>query len=418
MSEEHARIPKSLSAFQGSFPMERRRVKLNTLNGTSHSAGGNMRLRFPDRALIDMSTWSVNFLSSVAAGASSTGGNVPVSYGLMKSLQFIVAGVNIGSQQNFQNQLAHAVNLASRSSDYDKSNMVAKGYNNHALVGATYDTNTPTTCNWFPYTLASCGVLDTAVFGGLEVDIRLEGNDCLNSIGAADVTYSISDVVSYVDILLPASESYAKTIASRLGSGGVIKKSVPTSVGFNQVQNGSNSVNCSSNSLDAVMVGVKTTAWGTQAVQGAHLYNNFLSYRLANTTANQLMHLQLANGQQYPAYGNGENSFEYADMTRNWAGKTSAFNTNKLFFDQTAADTDIRTQNMYLSRNFVWFAQVGGEGSGVDNYGLHSGLDTTGGSNIIRINSTNLAAADELMVACLCSSILEGRAGGLVAFVQ
>jgi|1_EtaG_2_1085319.scaffolds.fasta_scaffold06099_2 hypothetical protein len=416
MSEEHARIPKSLSAFQGSFPMERRRVKLSTLNGTSHSAGGNVRLRFPDRALIDMSTWSVDFLSTTTAGGTSTGANVPVSYALMKSLQFIIGGVNVGSSQNFQNQIAHAVNLASRSSDYDRSNMVAKGYNN--ISTAVYQTNTPTACNWFPYTLASCGVLDTAVFGGLEVDIRLEGNDCLNVIGGTGATYAISSLVSYVDILLPASDSYTKTIASRLASGGSVRKSVPTSVGFNQVQTGSNSVNCATNSLDAVMVGVKTTAWGSQALQGAHLYNGFLSYSLANTTANQLMHLQLANGQQYPAYGNGENSFEYANMSRNWAGKTSAFNTNKLFFDQTADDTDVRTQNLYLERNFVWFAQVGGEGSGVDHGGLHTGLDTQGSSNIIRINSTNLAATDELMIGCMCSSILEGRAGGLIGFVQ
>ena len=66
----------------------------------------------------------------------------------------------------------------------------------------------------------------------------------------------------------------------------------------------------------------------------------------------------------------------------------------------------------------VWFAQVGGEGSGSDHGGLHSGLDTQGSSNIIRINSTNLAATDELMIACMCSSILEARAGNLIAFVQ
>ena len=416
MSEEHSRIPKSLSAFQGSFPMERRRVKLNTLNGTSFTAGGNVRLRFPERALIDMSTWNVNF-KATCAGTNATGVQVPVSYALMKSIQFVVGGVNIGAQQNFQNQLAHAVNIASRSIEYDKSNMNAHGYNNHATAN-TDDTNKITCCDWFPYTLASCGVLDTAVFPSLEADIRLEGNDCLNVIAGTDGTYTISNLVSYVDILLPASEGYMKTIASRLGGGGVVKKSVPTSVGFNQVQNGSNSVNVSSNSLDAVMVGVKANGWNTQALQGAHLYNNFLAYKLGDTDADQLFHLQLANGNQYPAYGDGENSFEYAEMTRNWAGKTSAYNYNKLFFNQTADNTDVTTQNLFLQRNFVWFAQLGGEGSGVDSHGLHTGLNTQGGSNIIRINSTNLQANDELMVACLCSSILEGRAGGVVAFVQ
>lgn len=417
MSEDHARVPKSLSAFQGSFPMERRRVKLNTLNGTSHSAGGNIRLRFPDRALLDMSTWNLNFKAS-CAGTNATGVSVPVSYGLMKSLQFTIGGVNIGSQQNFQNQVAHAVNIASRAVEYDKSNMSSHGYNNHATAG-TDDTNKITCCNWFPYTLASCGVLDTAVFsGGLEVDIRLEGNECLNVIAGTDGTYTISDVVSYVDILLPQSESYMKTMASRLASGGSVRKSVPTSVGFNQVQNGSNSVNCSSQSLDAVIVGVKSNGWNSQALQGAHLYNNFLAYKLANTTANQLFHLQLANGQQYPAYADGENSFEYAEMTRNWAGKQSAYNYNKLFFNQTADDTDVISQDLYLQRNFVWAAQLGGEGTAVDNHSLHTGLNTQGGSNIIRVNSTNLQANDELMVFCLCSSILEAKAGGVLAFVQ
>ena len=416
MSEEHARIPKSLSAFQGSFPMERRRVKLSTLNGTSHSANGNMRLRFPERALIDMSTWSVNF-NATCVGTAATGVNVPVSYALMKSIQFSIGGVNIGSQQNFQNQLAHAVNIASRSIEYDRCNMVAKGYNNHATAGVD-DTATPTLCNWFPYTLASCGVLDTAVFPNLEVDIRLEGNECLNVVGGTDGTYSIAGLVSYVDILLPASEAYMKTIASRLGSGGMVKKSVPTSVGVIQTQNGSNTINVASNSLDAVLVGVKSNGWNTQALQGAHLYNGFLKYGLANTNANQVLHLQLANGQQYPSYANPENSFEHAEMTRNWAGKTSAYNYNKLFFNQTAADTDVVSQNLYLQRNFVAFFQLGGEGSAVDNHGLHTGLDTTGGSNIIRVNSTNLAANDELFMTGLCSSILEARAGGLVAFIQ
>lgn len=413
---QDVKIPKSLRNFQGSFPIERRRVKLNTLNGTSHSAGGSIRLRFPERCLVDMSTWCVDF-KSTTTGTTSTGSQVPVSYALMKSIQFSVGGVNIGAQQNFQNQLAHAVNIASRSIEYDKSNMVAGGYNNHATAG-TYDANDRIHCNWFPYTLAGCGVLDTAVFPNLEVDIRLEGNECLNVVGGTDATYSITGLVSYVDILLPASEGYMKTIVSRLGSGGVVKKSIPTSVGFNQVQNGSNSVNCSSNSLDAVMVGVKANGWNSQALQGAHLYNSFLAYKLANTNANQKFYLQLANGVQYPAYGDAEDSLEYAEMTRNWAGKTSAYNYNKLFFNQTANDTDVISQALYLQRNFVWFAQLGAEGVGVDNAGLHTGLDTSGGSNIIRINNSNLAGNDELMIACLCSSILEGRQGGVVAFIQ
>lgn len=416
MSEENARIPKSLSSFQGSFPMERRRVKLNTLNGTDHAAGGNIRLRFPDRALVDMSTWTVNFDANTDFAAPATGARIPVSYALFKSIQFSVGGVVVGAQQNFQNQLAHAVNIASRSLEYDKSNMLAKGYNN-IVVATGQDVNAPRCCNWFPYTLAACGVLDTGAFPNLEADIRLEGNACLNVVGGAGGTYTVNNVVSYVDILLPASEAYSKTINSRLASGGIIKKSVPTSVGFSQTQNHSNTVNCASQSLDAVMVGVKANAWDTQAAQGAHEYNNFLKYSLANTNANQVMHLQLANGQQYPTYGNPVNSWEHAEMTRNWAGKTSAYNFNKLYFDNDGT-SDSYTLNNYLQRNFIWFAQLGGEGNATDNHGLHTGLDTMGASNLIRINSTNLGANDQLMVACLCSSILEAKGGGVVAFVQ
>ena len=414
MAEEHARIPKSLTSFQGAFPMERRRVKINTLNGTSFSAGQNIRLRFPDRALLDMSTFNINF-NATTTGTDSV--LTPVSYALIKSIHFQVGGVILGAQNNYQNQTTHAINLASRAIEYDKSNLMTRGYNN-VPASTDVDASAPCIMNWFPYTLAGAGVLDTAVFPELECDIRLEGNGCLDVLTTLDGTYSIADVVAYVDILLPHSEAYMKTMASRLASGSSVRKSIPTIVSFNQVQNGSNSVNCASNSLDAVLVGVKTTGWQNQAQKGAFAYNNFLSYRLANTNANQVMHLQLANGQQYPAYANPENSFEHAEMSRNWAGKTSAYNYNKLFYNSTALNTDVYAKNNYLSRNFVWFAQLGGEGDASDNHGLHTGLNTMGGSNIIRVNSTNLAATDELLVACLCSSILEAKAGGQVAFIQ
>lgn len=414
MSEEHMKIPKSLTSFQANFPMERKRVKLNLLNGTSHTAGGNIRIRCPDRALVDFSTLSLNF-NATTTGTDSV--LVPVSYALIKSIQFSVGGVNIGSQQNFQNQLAHQINLASRSVEYDKSNMLARGYNN-VPAGTTKDAGDAVICNWFPYTVAGCGVLDTAIFPNVEMDIRLEGNDCLDVLSVTDGAYSIANCVCYVDILLPASEGYMKTMASRLAGGGSVRKSVPSSVGFNQVQNGSNSVNVSSNSLDAVLVGVKANGWNSQAAKGAFAYNNFLSNRLADTDADQLFHLQLANGTTYPTYANGENTFEYADMTHNWAGKTSAYNFNKLYYNQTAANTDVYDKDLYLSRNFVWAAQLGGEGSGVDNHGLHTGLSTEGASNIIRIQSTNLAQTDELMVSALCSSILEAKAGGVVSFVM
>ena len=414
MSEENARIPKSLTSFQGSFPMERRRVKLSTLNGTSFSAGENIRLRFPDRALVDMSTWDIHFNATTTGTDSAL---VPVSYGLIKSILFQVGGLTLGAQNNYQNQLAHAVSLASRGIEVDKANMMTRAYNN-IPAGTTKDASAPVVCNYFPFTLASCGVLDTAIFPAVEADIRLEGNACLDILTTADGTYSIADVVSYVDILLPASEAYVKTMQSRLSSGGMVKKSVPSCVAFKQTQNGSNSVNCASNSLDAVLVGVKKTGWSNQAAKGAYAYNGFLEFSLSDTNANQVMHLQLANGEQYPTYGNPQNSFEHAEMTRNWAGKQSAYNFNKLFYNQTGANVDAYARDNYLSSNFVWVAQLGGEGSAVDNHGLHSGLNTMGQSNIIRVNSTNLEATDELLINCLCSSMLEAKAGGVVAFIQ
>lgn len=412
--EDTARIPKSLTSFQGSFPIERRRVKLSNLNGSSKPSGENIRMRFPDRALVDMSTFTLNF-NATTTGTDSV--LVPVSYGLLKSIQFLVGGLTIGGQQNFNNQLAHAVNLTSRSIEYDKGNMGARGYNNFPS-GTTKDASAPVVCNWFPYTLAGCGVLDTAIFPALEVDIRLEDNGVLDVLTTLDGTYSLADIVGYVDILLPASEAYMKTMASRLASGGVVKKSVPTSVGFRQVQTGSNSVNCASNSLDAVMVCVKPNGWASQAVRGAYAYNDFLSFKSGTPAANQVMHLQLANGQQYPSYANPNNAYEHADMTRQWAGKTSAYNYNKLFYNETANNTEAYALSNYINRNFVWVAHLGGEGNGADNGGLHTGLNTMGGSNIIRVNTTNLDADDELIVNCLCSSILEAKAGGVVAFIQ
>jgi len=414
MAEENARIPKSLTSFQGSFPMERRRVKLSTLNGTSFNAGENMRLRFPDRALIDMSTWAIHFKATTTGTDSVL---IPVSYALIKSMQFQVGGLTLGAQNNYQNQLAHAVSLASRGIEVDKANMLARGYNN-IPSGTTKNSNSHVVCNYFPYTLASAGVIDSAVFPAIEVDIRLEGNACLDILTTTDGAYTIRDVVSYVDILLPASESYVKTIESRLASGGIVKKSVPSCVAFRQTQNGSNSVNCASQSLDAVIVCVKPTGWNAQTAKGSQAYSPFLSFTLGDLDANQVMHLQLANGEQYPAYGNPQNTFEHAEMTRNWAGKQSAYNFNKLFYNQVAANVDAYDKDNYLSENFVWAAQLGGEGSAVDNHGLHTGLNTMGQSNIVRVNSTNLEDTDDLLINCLCSSILEGKKGGVVAFVQ
>lgn len=420
--EETGRIPKSLSAFHGSFPMERRRVKLSLLNGTTANSNGNIRIRLPDRALIDMSTFIVQGKATTTGDTGAgNGSGVPPAYAMIKSIQFTLGGVNIGANNQYFNQTAHALNLAAQSTDWDKSNVMGLSYNTAQQVptATNNQANVDFRWNWWPYTLAAAGVLDTAVFsGGLECDIRLESSACVNTIGTPSADFSLAQLVSYVDILLPASEGYSKTMASRLASGGVVKKYIPAAVSFNQVQNGSNSFNVASQSLDAVMVGVKPNGWNTQAAKGANAYNNFLSFSLNDTAANQVMYLQLANGQNVPSYGQPENSFEHSDMTRNWAGKTSPYNYNKLFYNSTAAQNDTRLNNYYLSRNFVWYAQVGGEDSACDNHGLATGLDTTGGSSIIRVNSVNLEADDELIMAGLCSSTIEAKAGGLIAFIQ
>lgn len=418
---EELKIPKSLRSFVASYPIQRKRVKVLQLNSTTQTQNGNIRLRLPDRSLIDFSTMTI--LAEVDTDGGATGSAyVDATYSLVKAMQWTVGGVQIGGAQQYQNQMAHAVNLASRSVECDRANMLQVSYNNLPPAAANdYNAGDTIAINFFPYAgLAAAGVVDSAVFPNIECDIRLEGAECLNIGHAASAVngYTLVNIRCYVDILLPASPSYAQTMESRLSTaGGVVKKSVPTSVGVVQTQNGTNTFNVSSNSLDAVCVGVKQDAWNTKQIK-TDAYTKFLNFSLANTNNNQKLQLELANGEIYPQYGLPDKTTELAEITRAWAGKGSAYNFNKLFYNQAVIDVPQYRLVNYLEQNFLFIAQMGGEGAAVDNGGLHTGIDTRGASAQLKVISQNLAGNDSLFIAGLCSSMMEAKQGGVVAFVQ
>lgn len=408
-------VPKSVKGSIKRYAGIRRRVKLNISSGSNDvAANGILRVRLP-QGLVDLPTFSIAGTFSCPANHRCAGLHSLIS-------RF---GCQFGqSQMNFQNTnynlTAHALNLASQGLEWEKSNAHAGVLPTDFTADGEYIEG-----NYFPLTPLNSGMLMTSVIGECEIDIAFAGNEALvvplGVTPSTDVAWVLSNIDVFVDVIEMETDDLAKTITSRLASGGSYEKSVRLAHAVIQSNNGANAFNLSTGCLDYVMVAPKVTGYKTLAAQTAgQVYSNYFDSQV---------------GAAYPATGYGayveinSTSFPQAQYTQNYAGlaqitrscfgNASSYNYNKLFLTADASGSVLGSldynKTAYTARNGVAIIPVGA----FDEEGVEGGLDISSGTSIIQVNSRgeNLLTR-RLLLAGLHKSRLVVKSGKTVAFQQ
>lgn len=408
-------IPRGLRSSVRRFAGQRRRVRLTLSSGsTTVNANDILRVRLPSRSLVDLGSFGFHATVSCDAGEHICG-----AHSLIRRLGMTCGGVQVGFQNNHYSQVAHALNLATRGLEADKSNC-ASGMNptdmrtNGQIIEA----------NYFPYSPLDMGFLWTEVMGECEVDIAFHGAEALitDKVNTSSGTWSLSNLVAYVDVIDLETDAYPSAIMSALNNGASYEKLIKLATAVIQENTATNSINLSTKCLDKVLFAPKATAYQTRAAQAAkQVYSNFLDFPTGASApgADYGVFVEIG-GQPFPQYGFGNNYQELAQLTRGCYGN-GPYNFNKLFIESDASGSVLTniplnfTVNAYTERNGVVMIPVGA----FDEEGVESGLDLSSGNSVIIFNSrgANLLTR-KCLLAGLHRSTLSARAGQVVSLAQ
>lgn len=394
----------------------RKRVRLTLSSGsTTVQANDILRIRLPDRSLVDLSTFGFNgILTCDGSGAGVCGGHT-----LVRRFGLTVGGVNVNYANNYYNHTAHAMNVASQGLAWDESNSTS-GSNPRDIV----KTGEHIECNYWPLTPMTAGMLYTGATGACEVDIAFDGVAPIitEKSGVVATSWSIANLFAYIDVIQLEDDTYLRSIVGALERGATYEKSLQLATAVLQQNTASNTFNISTKCLDKVLVAPKADAYATPAAQAANqVYNTYLDYPVgaAYPAANYGVYVRIGE-ENFPSYSFGQNWGELANITRNnWP--SSSYNYNKLFLTADASGanlTDVPLYNAkesYASQHGVVLIPV----SAFDEHGVEGGIDLSSGNSVITVNTqgANLLTR-KLLLAGIHKSKLMAKSGMVVALQQ
>jgi len=411
-------IPRGLRSSVRRFAGQRRRVRLTLSSGsTTITANDILRVRLPSRSLVDLG--SFGFTASLATTANNYVAGV---HTLIRRLGMTCGGVQVGFQNNHYSQVAHAFNLASRGLEADHANCAA-GVNpkEYATNGDIIE------ANYFPLSPLDMGMLWTETMGECEVDIAFHGTEPIITLQNESPagTWTLSNIVAYVDVIDLETDAYPSAIRSALSNGASYEKLIKLATAVVQENTATNSINLSTKCLDKVLFAPKYTNYLSRDASGAQVdgqvYSNFLDFPTGATApgANYGVYVEIG-GQPFPQYGYSANYQDLAQLTRGCYGN-GPYNFNKLFIETDASGSLVAASNLqfrtdaYVERNAVCMIPV----ASFDEEGVEGGLDLSSGNSVIIFNSrgANLLTR-KCLLAGIHKSTLSARAGQVVSLAQ
>ncbi len=437
-------VPESLKygATYSSSKINRMKV-LPTTGAGPYGPNSIIRFNLPNRSILRLSSVSIvadltisNLISSNTA-AEVVNAVLPYTQKLISRCNWVVNGVSCTPSNHFD-QIATQLAKVTGSENWVKSKLnqgaldllqhtddsaVSASRTINAWVAGAKTSVSKVNQIVIDDLLGVCrgnqfGVLDSGIFGSVEVELTLNTDPLKVWAGAnataaelAAVSYSLSNVSLQVDAITSVSNDYLQLMSMRL------KDSRPINYAFQnfncqiQAHSGTGVVRhtVSTNCLDIVMAAPLASGYATRASQAQTSVNApRYTYNSGRDATNQKdCQIQFNIGStQYPQ-GYQLSAYEAYDVTANTYGVMDRYATNLLCYGTDGfGDIDagsVISRDQYLAHNAIFAFALSNEAEGwASPNRILSGISTNQSNSEIVFQFTNFGTASGF----LCSTAL------------
>jgi hypothetical protein len=305
MAQLASSIPDSLRWGCSQSTIRTNRYRLVPQGSQSAGQNGTIRVRLPERSLVRLSSLSAYFnfnLSGISTNATDyNNALIPASYKPFRSVRFLVNGQSASGHLAQNYDVIYEALVQSSTDDRWALSRLAQGYKE--LVGFSDDSSTgvtlaTTTSNVLFLGAAGTsttktqymyaedflglpringkggqngGVIDTSLFGVVEVEFILNDNSILTTWGATanavaacqNITWSMDNFRCEIDVISSVSPAYVELMAMKLSDPAPIKCAFQNYVQTISTATGNNRLQVNSSCVDMIMVLPMAYNWNT-----------------------------------------------------------------------------------------------------------------------------------------------------------
>jgi hypothetical protein len=430
-------------------------VPIGTDSVTS-SGSGTVRFRFPSASIIDLSTISISFTSTIsnlvvgAAGSNFVNALIPAAYKYVRRAQFYLGGVAVaGALSNQYNQVYHAFVKASTNKQYCHG----KALESYPEVSDIYDqygplVQAPTGTSKSAFQVISdfltlpkgnggCSnmMIDTSLWNDLELQLDFDNNSILSiwqdgtATGGANVAWALANIRLNVDVISSIPGIYANFLELRSSEGNApIRLAFQNFVSQIALIQPTTRLQVSSTCIDGLMIACLPSNYNstvpfignvlvsaTTDVSNPPKFNfkSPLDDAAARTAFQASIQVGTALYPQTPY----NCAYLLADSTLNHFWHASMMATSLLYSKENAITGSVATSTIvaanyvlpnFLSNNFIWVQSFSLSDGWADHNKVLSGVDTSQTNLDMLIISSGLYdnSTNYLMVGLL-TSVLE-----------
>jgi len=216
-------------------------------DSVNSSGSGTCRFRFPSSSLINLSSATISFqttISNLVTGTNFVNALVPAAYKYVKRVQFFLGGVSVaGSLSNNYNQIYHAMIKGAANTQFTQSKViegyteVTEAYDNFGYLNSAPSATTKTCYQQLDdFLLLAKGngganemFIDTSIYNDMDIQLDFDNNSILSIYqnGTATtgnlVQWSLSNLRLNVDVISSIPQIYASIIELRASQSSPIR---------------------------------------------------------------------------------------------------------------------------------------------------------------------------------------------------
>ena len=461
MAQLASAIPDSLRWGLTQSTIRTNRYRLVPQGSQTAAQNGTIRVRLPERSLVRLSSLSAYFNFNIF-GLSTDAANynqalIPSSYKAFRSVRFLVNGQSASGHLCQNYDVVYEALVKSSTDDRWALSRLSQGYKelvafsddsstgvttasstaNNLVIGAATAAPAQGVPNKTQYMYAedflglpringkggqNGGVIDTSLFGVVEVEFILNDNSILTTWGATapavaaaqNISWTLSDFRCEIDVISSVSPAYVELMAMRLSESAPIKcafqnyvQSVATATGNNRLQVNSQCVDMmmilpmAYNWNTLVPIGPNSALGGAGAAFGAltagsqypvqpvhYQFNSGLNLTNENTCRLQI----LVGSETYPKTIISH-ALDIFDINQNSFFHGSTSNKNTFYYGLGGGASATYSRALALASSCIHAQAFSLQSEGWASSVL-TGLDTASQNVDIIIQSQNFPAAD------------------------
>ena len=448
-------LPKEMSYFVHKLTgCKRKTVRITPQGSQNLGMNSQVIFRLPENSIVDMNNFNIKFNFELLTTPSGTDKvMVPAAYKLWRNVQWRLNGqaVSLTNCADY-NMVYHALKISTVGEDYVRSHKLqgeslltcaGAGTTSNAFriayddyLNATYPSRRMV-CNDFLGLGGRCpNYIDQSIFGTLELTVQTAGEEIMKSqadSGTPAVGWRLTGLEATVDIVEVPRE-IDDLISANLSNGGTVELPFQDIYSTISPAGGSARFNVSTQSLDSLMwaavpsgynASEKLTSSAGVVATGATYEQNHFRFRLEPTSGTAAT---VSNGNNSTAYWRVQGDIvpSYGTLgALDWIQQTNdcvlGADTNR-FNLLTAGcydDGDVKyALEEYLKNNCVGIVDLTVSGAGYEGERVCSGIDTRNQSSQIELIMNNFYNGNYVLLAGICTSIIQAQAGQVITLIQ